>query len=388
MDRGLQGYLIPTTTGDETYRSYVPNPLPPEPRLVLDEDLQDLMERANRALGRLDGIAVVLPDPSLFLYFYVRKEAVLSAQIEGTQSSLSDLLLSETSDVAGALLDDVNDVSNYVAAQSYGMKALSDGQPLTLRLIRQIHGVLLSRGRRSDRAPGEFRASQNRIGGSRPGNAVYVPPPPLEVSRLMGDLANFVNDIPARMPALIKAALAHVQFESIHPFLDGNGRLGRLLVTVILRNDRAIVHPLLYLSLFFKTHRAEYYQLLQDVRISGDWERWLRFFLTGVEITADQAIDTTRRIRTCFEGDRARIETRGRPARSALLLHQHMQKHPIISIAKASDSLKLSKPTIGSSVKQLANLGIVHPLKSHRRGMLYVYSEYLRILNEGTESPA
>ena len=278
MERGLQGYYMPSTTTPEPVLAFVPRPLPPMPPLQLDGNMYDLIELANRALGRLDGLTTLLPEPSLFLYFYVRKEALLSSQIEGTQSSLSDLLLYEIEEVPGVPLDDVQEVSRYVAALNHGLARLKNGFPLSLRLIREIHKVLLSGGRGSEREPGEFRRSQNWIGGTRPGNALFVPPPPIEVMPCLGDLENFLHDRPERTPVLIKAALSHVQFERIHPFLDGNGRLGRLLITILLCAEGALSEPLLYLSLYFKTHRQVYYDLLQQVRFEGDWEEWLRFF--------------------------------------------------------------------------------------------------------------
>ncbi|MCK4409439.1 MAG: Fic family protein, partial [Candidatus Eisenbacteria sp.] len=249
------GRHIDFSTGSESYSAFVPHPLPPDPPLGLSEGMQDLRDRANRALGRLDGVAAVLPDVSLFVYMYVRKEAVLSSQIEGTQSSLSELLLFESEQAPGAPLDDVKEVSKYVAAMEHGLRRIRGGFPLSLRLIREIHGVLLSEGRGSDGTPGEFRRSQNWIGGTRPGNAVFVPPPADVVVECMGALEKFLQDDPVKTPILIKAALAHVQFESIHPFLDGNGRLGRLLITLLLCAEGALRQPLLYLSLYFKSHR-------------------------------------------------------------------------------------------------------------------------------------
>ena len=312
MKRGLQGYLLPQKSPGETFHVFVPADLPPSPPLDLDSNLFDLMEKANRALGRLDGISSILPEISLFLYFYIRKEAVLSSQIEGTQSSLSDLLLFESDEVPGVPLDDVQEVSNYVSALNYGIAALRNGEPITLRLLRSIHNELLAKGRGNDKNPGEFRQSQNWVHGSRPGNALYVPPPPYEVNNLMNSLANFIHDRPDRTPALIKAALAHVQFETIHPFLDGNGRLGRLLITLMLCQEEAIREPLLYMSLYFRVNRDEYYRLLQKVRNEGDWEEWLAFFLTGVQTTADQAAGAAQQILKLFEADQRQIGELGR----------------------------------------------------------------------------
>ncbi len=303
------GTYVTTSTAGESVRAFVPNPLPPDPPIRLTGQDQDLIEKANRALGRLDGITTLLPDVSLFLYFYVRKEAVLSSQIEGTQSSFSDLLLHEEDLAPGVPLDDVQEVSNYVAALNHGLKRLrEDSFPLSLRLIREVHQVLLAKGRGSDKTPGEFRRSQNWLGGTRPGNARFVPPPPDRVAACMDNLEKFLHDQPQRTPVLIKAALAHVQFETIHPFLDGNGRLGRLLVTLILCAQDALTQPLLYLSLFFKQHRQEYYDRLDAVRLKGDWLGWLRFFLEGVQQTARQATDTAGQILRLFDEDRRKVE--------------------------------------------------------------------------------
>ncbi|MFW6201904.1 MAG: Fic family protein, partial [Gemmatimonadota bacterium] len=319
MERGIQGRTATSTITGETVRSFIPRPLPPDPPLRLDRTLHDVLERANRALGRLDGVATLLPDRALFLYFYVRKEAVLSSQIEGTRSSLSELLLYETEEAPGVPFDDVREVSRYVAALNHGLDRLRGGFPLSLRLVREIHEVLLSAGRGSENAPGEFRRSQNRMGGSRPGNALYVPPPPPEeVVACMGALEKYLHDDPVRTPTLIKAALSHVQFETIHPFLDGNGRVGRLLITFLLCAEEALSEPLLYLSLYFKQNRERYYDLLRHVRFTGDWEEWLQFFLEGVAATADQAAGTARRILDVFERDRERIQVLGRSAPSAL----------------------------------------------------------------------
>ena len=348
--------------------------------------MQDLRDRANRALGRLDGVAAVLPDASLFVYMYIRKEAVLSSQIEGTQSSLSELLLFESEQAPGVPLDDVREVSRYVAAMEHGLRRLSSGFPLSLRLIREIHEVLLSEGRGSERTPGEFRRSQNWIGGTRPGNAVFVPPPADMVVDCMGALEKFLQDDPVKTPVLIKAALAHVQFESIHPFLDGNGRLGRLLITLLLCAEGALRQPLLYLSLYFKSHRQTYYDLLQRVRSDGDWETWLDFFLSGVAETAQQASDAADAILRLFEADRKRIEALGRAASSALRVHAELRKTPLISIPVAAKQSGLSGPTVGGSMERLADLGIVREMTGNRRNRVFVYEQFVGILSEGMES--
>ena len=373
-----------TSVGGEQVRAFVPPPLPPDPPVEL-RTIQRALEQANQALGRLDGVASILPDTPLFLYMYVRKEALLSSQIEGTQSSLSDLLLFEAEEAPGVPLDDVREVSNYVAAMDHGLNRLRGGFPLSLRLIREIHGILLARGRGEDKAPGEFRRSQNWVGGSRPGNALYVPPPPHLVVPCMSELEGFLHaDTPA-LPTLVKAGLIHVQFETIHPFLDGNGRLGRLLITFLLCERGVLRDPLLYLSLYFKQHRQTYYALLQDVRERGAWEAWLDFFLAGVTETANQAAETARRILALFDGDRRRIEGLGRPAASALRVHQLLQGKPLATIPGAAKALALSQPTVTKSLEHLGALGVTREATGRQRGRVFVYDRYLSLLSEGTE---
>jgi Fic family protein len=385
MNRGLTGHYVPLpSAAGEKARAFVPDPLPPVPPLKLDTEIQELIEKAMLALGRLDGLTTVLPDPTLFLYSYVRKEAVLSSQIEGTQSSLSDLLLFEMEGVAGVPLNDVQEVSSYVAAMNFGLKRLAE-LPLSLRLLKEIHGVLLAKGRGSKKEPGEFRRSQNWVGGTRPGNAVYVPPPSEQLIECLGPLEKFLHNDPVKTPLLIKAALAHVQFETIHPFLDGNGRLGRLLITFLFCAEGALHEPLLYLSLYFKQHRQQYYDLLQSVRLTGDWEAWLRFFITGVEETANQAAQTARALMNLAAADEKRVQAIGKPAGSALRVHRLLQAQPIISIASASNELTLTAPTVTASLRHLEKLGIVHETTGRNYGRLYAYAKYLKILNEGTE---
>ena len=365
-------------------RAFVPPPLPPAPPLRLGE-LQLLLEQANQALGRLDGLASVLPDLSLFIYAYVRKEAVLSSQIEGTQSSLSDLLLFESDEAPGAPIEDVQEVSNYVAALHHGLERLRGGFPLSLRLIREIHAVLLAKGRGSGKEPGEFRRSQNWIGGTRPGNAAYVPPPAGRVMECMGELEKFLHEDHRELPPLIKAGLVHVQFETIHPFPDGNGRLGRLLITFLLCAAGALQEPILYLSLFFKSHRQIYYDLLTRVREAGDWEAWLEFFLEGVRETSEQAVGAARRILALLDSDRQKIEALGRPAASVLGVFQHAQTSPIFSIQSAAKGAGVSFPTASQDVAYMQKLGILREITKKRRHRLFVYDAYLKILNEGTE---
>lgn len=378
------GEKVTISTAGERSEAFVPPRLPPVPAVQMDR-LYSRLEAANRAIGRLDGVASILPDTPLFLYMYVRKEALLSSQIEGTQSSLSDLLLFESEEAPGVPLDDVQEVSNYIGAMNHGLNRIREGFPLSLRLIREIHEALLSKGRGSTKQPGEFRKSQNWIGGTRPGNALFVPPPPERVMDLMADLETFIHADTPEIPFLIKAGLVHVQFETIHPFLDGNGRLGRLLITFLLCTHGILKEPILYLSLYFKSHRQHYYDLLQRVRDQGDWETWLEFFLDGITETSLQAADAAREILRLFESDRKRIEELGRPAASALRVHQLLQQKPLTGINDAAEKLKLSPPTVAKSIEHLEQLGIVRETTGRQRGRKFVYGEYLNILNRGTE---
>ncbi|MDD2764972.1 MAG: Fic family protein [Opitutaceae bacterium] len=363
--------------------AFVPKPLPPDPALHWDTGLQNALQAAGLALGRLSGMTSLLPDPCLFLYAYVRKEAVLSSQIEGTQSSLDKLLLFENEAAPGVPLDDVMEVSNYVAAMEHGLKRLREDFPLSLRLIREIHGVLLAKGRGSRKQPGEFRTSQNWIGGTRPGNARFVPPPPDHVIDCMGALEKFLHD--TSVPALVRAGLAHAQFETIHPFLDGNGRVGRLLITFLLCQDGVIASPMLYLSLHLKQQRAAYYDLLQRVRTDGVWEEWLAFFLHGIAASAGQAGDTAGRLLQLFRRDREKIARLGRAAGSALQLHDLLQRQPALSAARARAVLKLSKPTVNAAFAQLEKLGLLREITGGARNRVFAYKDYLTILGEGTE---
>jgi len=385
MERGLTGRYEVQTIGGERIRSFVPHPLPPSPALDLSGKRQLLLEKALLSLGRLDSISTLLPDPHLFLYSYVRREAVLSSQIEGTQSSLADLLLFEMEEVPGVPLDDVVEVSNYVAALEHGVARLRDGFPLSNRLVREVHAILLSRGRGSDRSPGEFRRSQNWIGGTRPGNAVFVPPPHQQVEDCMAELERFIHDRKSALPALIKAALAHVQFETIHPFLDGNGRVGRLLIVLMLHDVGILSQPLLYLSLYFKQNRTSYYRLLNRVRKHGDWESWVDFFLKGVESVSTDAVETARSLANLFDDDSERIKGMGRSSGSALLVFEAFRRQPLISLNDLCKSTGLTFPTAAKAVAGLTGLGIVRELTGRKRNRIFAYDRYLSILSEGTE---
>jgi Fic family protein len=374
-----------TAVSGETVRAFVPAPLPPSPPLEVTPARRKLLEEATLALGRLDSITLLLPDPELFLYSYVRREAVLSSQIEGTQSTLTQLMLFELEESPGVPFDDVVEVSNYVAALDHGVARLKEGFPLSNRLFREMHAVLLSRGRGSNKTPGEFRRSQNWIGGTRPGNALFVPPPPHLVPECMADLERFLHDENNPYPSVLKAALAHVQFETIHPFLDGNGRIGRLLIAFILHHDGILSRPLLYLSLYFKRHRDTYYRLLDRVRTEGDWEAWTDFFLEGVRDTAGNAVETARRLIALFEADQQKIQTLGRSASSTLRVFQAFKARPLLTVGRISERTGLSFPAANQAVARLAELGIVREITGRRRERAYAYDQYVAILNEGVE---
>ena len=387
MRREITGRYVSSLAGGETVNAFVPNPLPPVPSLESSGARQRLLERATLAIGRLDSVSTLLPDPQLFLYAYVRREAVLSSQIEGTQSSLSDLLLFELEEMPGVPFDDVAEVSNYVAALEHGMARLRSSFPLCNRLLREMHGLLMSRGRGSEKLPGEFRRSQNWIGGTRPGNAHFVPPPPQEVESCMGALEQFFNQIGDTTPVLVKAALVHVQFETIHPFLDGNGRLGRLLIALLLHQGGLLAQPLLYLSLYFKQHRLLYYELLDKVRVQGDWEAWVDFFLEGVAETAQGAVQTAQRLLALFQQDSRRIQAAGRGATNALRVLNALRSHPVSSLKLLRTETGMSFPTAGKVMQTLIQLGIARELTGQRRNRVFVYDGYLNILNEGSEGP-
>jgi Fic family protein len=377
------GRIIQQQVGKDGFSAFIPARLPPVPGLELTGGLRDLLEHASISLGRLDGVSASL-DPDRLLYIYVRKEAVLSSQIEGTQSTLSDLLRFEAEGAPGMPLDDVREVSRYVAALHHGFTLLRGGLPVSLRLVRELHRVLMQEGRGSARAPGDFRRSQNWIGGSRPGNARFVPPPPHEMMIALDNLERFIHDQPERTPPLLKAGLAHAQFETIHPFLDGNGRVGRLLITLLLCAEGALTQPFLYLSLYFREHRAEYYELLQRVRTHGDWESWMQFFLTGVAEVSAQATATTRALLARFEKDRERILIR-RGSGSVLTLFEFLRGRVITTIPRAAKELNLTHPTVTTALRRLEDMEIVREITGRARARVYVYQQQLDILNQGID---
>ncbi|HET9835080.1 MAG TPA: Fic family protein [Rhodanobacteraceae bacterium] len=383
MERTAGTYVTGSMAGSG-YRAFVPAPLPPQPPLQFDGSLIAQLEHANQALGRLDGMTRMLPDPKLFLYHFIRKEALLSSQIEGTQSSLSDLMLFELDEAPGVPVADVEEVSNYVAALDHGLNRLRDGFPLSLRLLREIHEVLLRGGRGAQKTPGQFRRTQNWIGGRSPALARHVPPPPDRLAECLGDFEKFLHAPEKDMPPLIRAALAHVQFETIHPFLDGNGRLGRLLITLLLCEAGVLREPSLYLSLYFKTHRQRYYDQLDAVRRTGDWEAWLAYFLEGVADTSTQTVDFAYRALKLWEADRAKLQGLGRKAGSALQVFEQFTRQPILSAARVAKELTLTPPTVRSAFAGLQQLDIIHEITGQRRNRVWLYQAYYDLLSEGT----
>jgi Fic family protein len=385
MKREKTGEYVVISTVSEKVKAFVPQPLPPSPPLDISGELRETLDAAHLAIGRLDGISSSLPDAALFLYTYVRKEAVLSSQIEGTQSSLSDILLFEVEGAPGVPLDDVREVSNYVAAMEYGLKRLRAGFPLCNRLIREIHRKLLAKGRGADKTPGEFRRSQNWIGGTRPGNARFVPPPPERLADCLAALEKFLNDEPERTPTIVKAALGHVQFETIHPFLDGNGRLGRLLITLLLCHEKVLRQPLLYVSLYFKQHRQDYYDRLQQVRLTGDWEAWVVFFAEAMRETAEQAVSTADRLSAIVRGDRARLPALKRLSGSAVRILDVMAQKPVVTVRTVCEATGIVASSVSNALAALVEFGLVRELTGRKRDRVFCYDRYLEVLSEGTE---
>jgi len=383
VKRSDTGRYVTSIAGSEEVRAFVPAPLPPVPALELIGGVRNSLDQGLLALGRLDGAAGTLPDAHLLLYTYVRKEAVLSSQIEGTQSTLDDLLAHELGEAPGAPIGDVTEVSRYVEAMTHGLQRLRNGFPLSNRLLREMHEILLATGRGAQKTPGEFRQAQNWIGGTRPGNAAFVPPPPQDVQHCMGELEKFLH---SDTPALVKAALAHLQFETIHPFLDGNGRIGRLLITLLLCHEGVLREPLLYSSLYFKQNRQRYYDELNEARESGDFERWLDFFATAIRVSAEQATTTGLRISAVFREDRNRVREMGRQAPTILLVQEALQAKPLATIATLTQSTGFTTPTVTQALGELQKLGIVRETTGRARGRIFAYVRYLDALNAETEA--
>jgi Fic family protein len=381
MMENRAGRLIRQQSGPDGYAAFIPAALPPNPAIEYTPELRQASEDAAHALGRLDGASSLL-DPDRLLYMYVRKEAVLSSQIEGTQSTLSDLLTYESDLAPGTPLKDVEEVSHYVAALQHAADTLRSGR-VPLRLIRETHGVLMRDGRGAQQAPGEFRRTQNWIGGSRPGNAKFVPPPPHEMQAALDNFEKFLHDGYGRTPPILKAGIAHAQFETIHPFLDGNGRIGRLLISLMFVADGLLTRPFFYLSLYLRENRGDYYDALQRVRTHGDWEGWLRFFLVGVEAVARQATDTTQALSALFQEDEMRVRLLGRSASTALRVYDALRRRIIVSATVLATDLELTWPAVQGALRRLEALGIAREITGRARGRMYAYDRQLALLNRG-----
>lgn len=380
---GRIGKFITKTVPGESYKVYLPPALPPvDPSLDL-LSLYPSLEKATIALAELNAIERSIPNKSLFIYMYVRKEALLSSQIEGTQSSMFDLMLFEHNEQPGVTIEDVEEVSNYVRAMMHGLDRLRGGFPMSLRLLREMHEILLSGGRGRNKQPGEFRRSQNWIGGTRPGNAYFVPPSPEELGPCLSDLEKFIHS--SNLPVLIKAGLVHVQFETIHPFLDGNGRLGRLLITLLLCQQGLLGEPILYLSLFLKQNRALYYDLLQEVRTRGAWETWLEFFLEGIYLTSKQAVSSVTGINNLFEEDISALKKLGRARISCERILEYMKKLPQATVASLTRELGVSAPTARLALNNMVELGVLKEIAGKGKERVYIYEKYLNLLEQGAQ---
>ena len=367
----------------EGYRAFIPNPLPPVPEIIMDQEMWNLLSQADRALGRLDGATDALPNPDLFVFMYVRKEAVLSSQIEGTQASLIDVLEFESQALEPDNPQEVAEVVNYISAINYGLERLKE-LPISLRLIREIHQELMAGVRGAERNPGEFRRSQNWIGagGCSLAEASYVPPPPHEMLQSLDNLEKFLHSLQP-MPTLIKVGLAHAQFETIHPFLDGNGRTGRLLITFLLCEQNILQRPLLYISYYFKKYRTEYYDCLQAVRDSGNWEGWLKFFLRGVYEVAQEAAATARKIVTLKEEHRQLVlNAMGRRSGNAIALLESLYFRPIFTVEHAEKITNLSYPNANTLIKDLSDIGLLQEITGQKRNRAFSYEPYLTVFRD------
>jgi len=364
------------------YAAFIPEPLPPDPQLAFDDEMQTLLSKADRALGRLDGSIQTLPNPDLFVFMYVRKEAVLSSQIEGTQSSLDDVLQVEASVMGHRRSGDALDVLNYVSAMKHGLQRL-DKLPISIRLIKEIHKVLLTDVRGREHNPGELRTSQNWIGpsGCNLMEATFVPPPPHLVMSSLGDLEIFIQSH-IELPILIKIGLIHSQFETIHPFLDGNGRIGRLLITFLLCASEIMTSPVLYISHYFKRHRTEYYERLQRVRDYGEWEEWIKFFLAGIAEVSLEATETARKIVSLREAHRSIVtEKFGRAAGSGLRILEELFTRPIISVSDVKDLLNMTFPSANNLVERFVEQEILHEITGQRRYRVFRYTPYVNLFS-------
>ena len=375
------GYYRKNLSGEAEYMSFVPQPLPPKPTILIDDDILELLIKANVQLAALDSIAIRIPSMALFISMYVRKEALMSSQIEGTQATLEDIL--------DPLLDvnvnrDVADVVNYIKATEYAIQRLQT-LPLCNRLIRETHAVLMAGVRGQEKSPGEFRYSQNWIGaqGSTLQNARYIPPCPEDMEKAMSDLEKYMN-VDDEMDCLLRVALIHYQFETIHPFLDGNGRVGRLLITLYLMEKKVLAHPALYISYFLKKNRIEYYDRITEVRRKGNYEQWVKFFLQAIVESAQDAVKTVDELTALHDKNIAIIENLGRVRKNTTIIFAYLEKNPIIEIKKTAEALSMSFNTVSNAVKRLVEIGILLPSSNANRNRTFAYEDYLQILRRGT----
>ncbi len=388
MQRTTGQYERTLVAGEEV-AAFIPHPLPPiDPRLSLDENGQDLLQKAEEGLRRLDLAGEMVPSLDWFVYGFVRKEAVVSSQIEGTQATLVDLLAYEAAgETDAAMTPEIREICNYLDAVRFARAELGkpDGLPLSMRLLNQAHAKLMHGVRGGNKQPGEVRLSQNWIGGTRPGNAAFVPPPPQRVQDALSALETFIHEQENPIPALIRIGLLHVQFETIHPYLDGNGRVGRLLIALLLEHCGLLSSPLLYLSLFFKRHRDEYYRRLSAVRTEGDWEGWTTFFLEGIHTIASEAVDSARELFALVTRDRERVLAVPQGSITAARLFELLPDHPMLSISNAIELLETTRPTATKAVSTLAESGVLVESSGRKRDRTFVYTEYLDMLRVGTE---
>ncbi|MDC0357590.1 Fic family protein [Oligoflexia bacterium] len=379
------GKFIVTTTLEEKVRAFVPRPLPPIPQINLDQKLKDLLIQAENDLRHLNIAARLLPDMNWFIYAFVRKEAVLSSQIEGTQATLEDVLDYEVNSKNDSS-DDVQEVCNYITALNYAVKEIRSkkGLPLSLRMLREAHQRLLKGGRGKHKSPGEFRESQNWIGGTRPGNAQFVPPPPDQLKSCLSDLEKYMHST-NDLPDLIRIGLCHVQFETVHPFLDGNGRIGRLLILLMMLQYDLLEEPILYLSLYFKKHRKEYYRLLQEVRTTGAWEAWLAYYLEGISAIAKETTDSSQSLFTLLQKDRTKLVNSKAATVLSIRLMELLPSNPIVTLPKSVKLLKTTKPTALKSIRILEDTGILSETTGSKKNKKYAYTKYIDILKADTE---
>ncbi len=388
MKRKTGEYEHSSAAGEEV-RAFVPFALPPrDPTLDLTGELASLLARAEEQIRLLDLAGDLVPSIEWFVYAFVRKEAVLSAQIEGTQATLMDLLKLEASGEEPTDAD-VEEVCGYVSALSYAWEELGNehGLPISMRLLSETHRRLLRGARGAQKQPGEVRRSQNWIGGTRPGNANFVPPPPQRLGDLLSQFEHAIHD-ESDLPPLVRIGLLHVQFETLHPYLDGNGRLGRLLIMLLLRHWKLLSRPLLYLSLFFKLHRQEYYRRLGAVRTDGDWEGWLEYFLEGVAVVAEEAVTTARRLHAIVAQSRARLVARDDATVISVRLFELLPEHPILTVNRVVGLLDCSRPAAAKALRVLEAAEVLKPLDERKKNRAVVFKEYLDHLREGTELPA